>query len=401
MYRLGCIGLIGPEVELIRTILRTSSTLRGSWKVVESGPIDILLTYNANRDFDAYEVNSSTRIIEILRRGENADNALLYKPFRADELINVLNSLGSRPTPKARHEAKAKQPAPKVDQTELSYKLKQWPPPSLLSNNKSFKLLSVYLSRHAISVKDLVKVSGFNHDTCLQFLNILESNRLLLRSNTQPAVAVPSGSSDSKKFKKKKTILSLLRERIRAISWSSGLQMQSYKILFSGTTGAGKTTAIGAISETAPIKTDVQNTDASVNKSLTTVGLDYGYIHLDNGDSVRLFGTPGQIRFDYMWRILAKDALGIIILIDNSRPEPLKDLDQYLKGFTEELSKIPCVIGVGRTETHTTPSVEAFIEYTSNMGLTLPVMPVDVREAEDVTLLVELLIAQAEADITI
>ncbi|RYF27787.1 MAG: GTP-binding protein, partial [Comamonadaceae bacterium] len=68
--------------------------------------------------------------------------------------------------------------------------------------------------------------------------------------------------------------------------------MKEYKILFSGTAGAGKTTAISAISETQVVSTDVANTDAALKKATTTVGLDYGSITLDSGDRVRLFGTP-------------------------------------------------------------------------------------------------------------
>lgn len=52
--------------------------------------------------------------------------------------------------------------------------------------------------------------------------------------------------------------------------------MNEYKLVFTGTTGAGKTTAINAVSETPTIKTDVANTDESLDKALTTVGLDLG-----------------------------------------------------------------------------------------------------------------------------
>lgn len=117
--------------------------------------------------------------------------------------------------------------------------------------------------------------------------------------------------------------------------------MVEYKLVFTGTTGAGKTTAINAISETAPISTDVANSDAAIGKSHTTVGLDFGKITLANGDRVRLFGTPGQTRFDFMWKILVKDAFGLIILIDNSRPDPLEDLDLYLEVFQKKLNLYP------------------------------------------------------------
>lgn len=174
--------------------------------------------------------------------------------------------------------------------------------------------------------------------------------------------------------------------------------MQEYKILFTGTMGAGKTTAIAAVSEVPPVVTDVQNTDASSAKSMTTVGLDFGTVTLDSGDRLRLFGTPGQVRFDFLWGILARNALGLVILIDNSRPEPLADLAVYLQGFRGELKALPCVIGVGRLEHHPAPDLDAYAEALQTQGLVLPVLPVDVRRRKDVLLLIDTLLAQLEAE---
>src|SRR4051794_26290492 len=128
--------------------------------------------------------------------------------------------------------------------------------------------------------------------------------------------------------------------------------MTEYKILLTGTTGAGKTTAIAAISETPPVRTDVRNNDPTFAKATTTVGLDYGELTLDNGDKLRLYGTPGQERFRFMWDILAKGALGLVVLIDNTRPDPLADLAVYLKGFSGLIHEAACVVGVGRMDTH-------------------------------------------------
>lgn len=174
--------------------------------------------------------------------------------------------------------------------------------------------------------------------------------------------------------------------------------MKEYKLVFTGTTGAGKTTAIAAISEVPPVRTDVENTDASVDKASTTVGLDFGQLSLENGDRLRLFGTPGQIRFDFMWKILVKDAFGIVILIDNSRPDPIADLDVYVKGFESELLTTPCVIGVGRTENYGYPALDDFSNFLESKNLILPVVPVDVREAADVSMLIDILMAQTEAE---
>ena len=172
--------------------------------------------------------------------------------------------------------------------------------------------------------------------------------------------------------------------------------MIEYKILFSGTTGAGKTTAIGAVSEIPPLSTDVRNTDAALAKQMTTVGMDYGELTLDNSEKLRLYGTPGQKRFDFMWKILSKGALGLIILIDNRQSDPLADLDLYLQGFKQLIEDTACVVAVGRTETHPTPDLEQFSSHLASRGVLCPVLAVDVRDAPQVVQMLELLLLQLE-----
>lgn len=173
--------------------------------------------------------------------------------------------------------------------------------------------------------------------------------------------------------------------------------MSEHKIVFTGTMGAGKTTAIAAISEIAPIVTDVKNSDETLHKERTTVAFDYGEISLENGEKLRLYGTPGQARFSFMWRITGRGALGLIVLIDNSRPDPLSDFGVYLDGFAEAIDAgIHVVVGVGRTETHQSPGLDQFAEALRARGRIAPVLPVDVRKKEDVLLLIDVLLMQLE-----
>jgi uncharacterized protein len=174
--------------------------------------------------------------------------------------------------------------------------------------------------------------------------------------------------------------------------------MREYKILFTGSVGAGKTTAIGRVSDVAPVMTDVQNSDASIDKERTTVGLDFGQLTLDNGDRVRLYGTPGQVRFEFLWKILVRNALGLIVLVDNSRPDPLADLSIYLAGFSEALKTMPSVVGVGRLKTHPVPTLDDYAEAIAAMGRVYPILGVDVRDKSDVILLIDTLLVQLEAD---
>lgn len=176
--------------------------------------------------------------------------------------------------------------------------------------------------------------------------------------------------------------------------------MTEYKILFTGSMGAGKTTAIAAVSEGKPVITDVINTDLARNrKRLTTVGLDFGMLTLDSGDRIRMYGTPGQSRFDFLWQILAKNALGMIILIDNSQADPLADLRVYLEAFSINLDIMPCVIGVGRLETAPKPNMDDYIEELARHQRVLPVLDVDVRKRKDVILLIDTLLAQIEVNL--
>ncbi|WP_418121678.1 GTP-binding protein [Variovorax sp. 160MFSha2.1] len=174
--------------------------------------------------------------------------------------------------------------------------------------------------------------------------------------------------------------------------------MREHKILVTGSVGAGKTTAIGLVSEVAPVVTDVRSSDASIDKARTTVGLDYGQLTLDNGDIVRLFGTPGQARFDFLWKILARNALGLIVLMDNSRPDPLADLCVYLDGFAEHLRTLPCVVGVGRMQSHAVPTLDDYADRLASTGRVFPILDVDVRRRSDVLVLIDTLLMQLEAD---
>jgi uncharacterized protein len=172
--------------------------------------------------------------------------------------------------------------------------------------------------------------------------------------------------------------------------------MKDIKIVFTGPPGAGKTTAITSLSDAPPVATDVRNTDASLSKINTTVGLDFGLIDLGNGQSVRLFGTPGQPRFKFMWRVIATDALGLVILIDNSLPDPLAELAIYLDAYKDLLPVTNCVIGVGRLPQCPSPSIEEYCDLLAARGMVVPVLAVDVRNRDDVLMLVEIVLAQAE-----
>lgn len=171
---------------------------------------------------------------------------------------------------------------------------------------------------------------------------------------------------------------------------------EEFKIIFSGPMGAGKTTAIAAISDDAPVSTDVVNTDrAAFDKEMTTAGLDYGRIEIDPETSVRLYGTPGQLRFRFMWDILGHNAAGVVILLDASQADALVQLDAFVEAFGSG-KRAPLVIGVGRCSEPGALALDAFAQRLENHGLNLPLFGVDVRRREDVLLLIDTLLCLLE-----
>lgn len=159
--------------------------------------------------------------------------------------------------------------------------------------------------------------------------------------------------------------------------------------------GAGKTTAIACISDTPPVTTEASNSESiQSTKSTTTVAMDYGTIELDH-DIVHLYGIPGQHRFKFMWPILAKGALGCIVLIDHSRPNPMEDLEIYLKEFDELISKQAFVVGIGRTNKDGT-AVEQYTDYFLKRGLYAPIFEIDVREKADVLMMLDVILINTE-----
>lgn len=173
--------------------------------------------------------------------------------------------------------------------------------------------------------------------------------------------------------------------------------MSEIKIIITGTPGAGKTTAIAAISETPPVRTDTATTDElSEVKEQTTVAMDFGELTLEDDQKVFIYGTPGQRRFEFMWKILVQGGLGLIILVDCTREDPIADMNMYLENFADFIAETGAVIGLVKRDLEDMPSLDEFYQALNQQGLMFPVFEVDVREQGDVALMIDALVSLLE-----
>jgi uncharacterized protein len=169
--------------------------------------------------------------------------------------------------------------------------------------------------------------------------------------------------------------------------------MSQYKIIFTGPVGAGKTTAIQSISDAPPIKTDALASDMTkLKKGSTTVAMDYGVMNLTDGEKIHLYGTPGQERFDFMWDILITGGIGLILLLDNTRADPFKDMTFFLKAFEKFIAETNVAIGVTQMDISSKPTIADYHAQLQGKEFMAPIFAVDARVKNDVSLLVQSLL---------
>ncbi len=116
-----------------------------------------------------------------------------------------------------------------------------------------------------------------------------------------------------------------------------GVRAYIPKILVTGPFNAGKTTFVHAISKEA----------ISVDRLGTTVALDHGKVEY-KGFTIDIFGTPGQERFDPILRVLGGEALGVILVVDSTKPETFPRAKQMLEKTTK--FGLPYVIAANKQD---------------------------------------------------
>lgn len=175
--------------------------------------------------------------------------------------------------------------------------------------------------------------------------------------------------------------------------------MADHKVIFAGPVGAGKTTAIQVLSDKPSLTTDAAVSDSTVvRKATTTVAMDYGCLALNDTQKVHLYGTPGQVRFRFMWELLADDlaadCAGLVLLLDNTRNSPYRDLKYYTQEFANLISRKQLIIGVTRSDVRAAPAIEDYEGWVRELSLTAKVVFIDARQKRDLVSLLQRLMNQ-------
>lgn len=169
--------------------------------------------------------------------------------------------------------------------------------------------------------------------------------------------------------------------------------MNDSKIIFAGPVGSGKTTAIATLSDEPPVCTNQSATDMTrTRKSQTTVAMDYGTMTLDAKEKIHLYGTPGQERFNFMWDILTTNGLGLILLLDNTRRDPLNDMSFFMESFKDYINETSIAIGITQTDIAPLLTMDRYQQKLKQLGFKSAIFEVDARSFNDMSQLVQALL---------
>jgi len=131
----------------------------------------------------------------------------------------------------------------------------------------------------------------------------------------------------------------------RSIPYSAGggtLRLYIPKIIVTGPPSSGKTTFVLNASDSG-LSSDRGDADGF----RTTVTMDLGWLHL-RGFDIHIFGTPGQPRFDPILPQIFRNAMGVIMVIDVTRPDTLPRARELLT--LAYAAKMPVVIAANKAD---------------------------------------------------
>ncbi|MFA6332304.1 MAG: ADP-ribosylation factor-like protein [Methanoregula sp.] len=155
------------------------------------------------------------------------------------------------------------------------------------------------------------------------------------------------------------------------------------RIVVTGPAGSGKSTFVmNAADEGHSI--DRGGTDGDS----TTVVLDFGWLRWKDFD-ITMYGTPGHTRFDPLMPPYLRYAMGVIIVVDATKPDQLTRARHLIDMIVKR--RIPYVVAANKNDL---PGVMSVGEIRNHLGIgeDIPLFPISATRKADVNFVIESLV---------
>lgn len=216
--RLGAYRLPAAEIVLLRIMVRLLSHDKAfNWIFVEAGPYDAIITDEITASTDTIALSQLTsQVLKIVRVQEESAPDTLTRPLRAEKIKQALLQISASLT-RAPTSSEAVSEIPLITR----YKLRRWPPTSVVRNDPMLIRMAVLLSKRPLLPIELAHLSQQSLDACHRFIETLRPIGLLdVVSVAGPSVtsspALPQNSIKATESKPLSTqgLISRIRRRI-------------------------------------------------------------------------------------------------------------------------------------------------------------------------------------------
>lgn len=197
-YRVGAVHLPPAEVMLIRTLMRLFSHDQSfRWEFAEKAPFDALIIDGSAPATLVESASQHARAVLTLTRTSEQENPnQLARPLRADRLQAWLQRVQDEVMETRMMTAFAESESPEPDPTaddHQSYKLKRWPPLTLLHKDPVRIRMATMLSRRHLKISELASMTSLDRQEIYPFVHKLQMVGLLeVRQEAPPAPRKPA-----------------------------------------------------------------------------------------------------------------------------------------------------------------------------------------------------------------
>lgn len=169
---------------------------------------------------------------------------------------------------------------------------------------------------------------------------------------------------------------------------------KKFKIVVAGPFSAGKSQFIATASSLRSFRTETKISDeTSFEKQHTTVAMDFGRVDYD-GKSLYLFGTPGQERFEFMWKILTVGMHALLIIVDATDLAGARDA-VAIADYYQERHNIPIIVCANKQDFSYARTPEQMCA-ALDLPRTIPLLPLIARDPRSVRLVCNRILKETE-----